>query len=112
MRFWTVISCGDGEVYSAWVTQELAWESAQNLAEKINERVGKQTLKGIYEQTRVRVTTKGYEIVVETLRRVDHCSPIPDTQPWGRHSTIRVSSAEVKGDVVSALAKLGRTVAC
>ena len=86
MKVWTVIRCGDGESYSAWVTQELAWKNALSLAEKINVRI---VLQGLYQNTRTRVSREGEEIVVETLRRLDWCGKVT----WTVHATIRVSSA-------------------
>jgi hypothetical protein len=106
VKIWTVISCGDGEAYSAWVTQELAWQGALALAKSINERMRKPSLANIFENTRIRVDTEGYEVVVETLRRIDHYRPDTDMRRWERHATVRVSSVEVKGDAIDALAKL------
>lgn len=107
MTIWTVISVGDGEAVSAWVSQHLAWESAQQLAERIHARVGKRSLANVFAKTRIRTTNEGHEIVVETLRRANECQRQRGERPqWTNHRTVRVSAVEVEGDVVSALAKV------
>jgi hypothetical protein len=107
VKIWTVISCGDGEVHSAWVSQNLAWEAAQALAERINARVSKQSMSNIFSQTRVVVRDEGHEIAVETFRRLSECQrQRGELAVWANHATVRVSAVEVQGDAVSALAKV------
>ena len=107
MRIWTVISCGDGEAYSAWLTQELAWDGALVLAEKIRKRFAKQSMANLFEKVRVRVENEHYEVAVETLARRSKCLHANRTpREWQNRSTVRVAAVEIQGDVVSALAKV------
>lgn len=108
MNVWTVISVGDGEAHSAWIVQNLAWESALALSERICARLERPSMANIFARTRVRTETEGYEIVVETMRRRNKCQPERDHPEWEHHATIRVTSIEIQGDVVSALAKVSK----
>ena len=96
MKIWNVISIGDGEAYSAWLTEGLARENAEALANRIMPRCSN---KAIYYDVRV-LPWEHENLEIEVALNLDlHGDPM-----WSHHGTIRVSAVEVQGDAISRLA--------
>ena len=98
-KIWTVLVVGDGEVNSAWITENLAWSNAVDLASRISQRAKANKL---HEAVRTYNTPHG--LVVEVALNLD----LEGEPMWSHHKTIRVGEIEVLGDAITALAKVAK----
>lgn len=98
-KIWTVLVVGDGEVHSAWITANLAWSNAVDLASRISQRAKANKL---HEAVRTYNTPDG--VVVEVALNLD----LLGKPMWSHHKTIKVCELEVQGDAITALAKVAK----
>jgi hypothetical protein len=96
MKIWVVTMVGDGEPFSVWITEALAFEDAEKLAIRTCAR---EAARGAVETQWTKCVDR---MICEHARHRDL-----DGQPmWEMFRSITIFGIEVQGEVIDALAKV------